>query len=479
MAFCLVVATELVMAQKEASWAVTSTQYGFTDAASFGFSPNETGVNNVKALQAALDKEGTIIISKPGTYKVSGTAFIGNNTSLIFGNGVIIQKSAENGRFTHVFLNKGALTRTYNHNITITGLTLDANGVDKAMDEIYGLRGHVSFFYVKDLKIERFRATGFDKAQFCLHICTFEDMIIDDAILKGKKDGIHLGGGKRFRISNVVLETGDDGLALVPGDWVSSNPEFGILEDGLIENCTDLQHGSPGGAFAKIVASGWLDWKPGILVRHGDAVVSNGRIYRVLANLDDKQYKSLTRPAFENGQKVLDSINWLMFQKDTSHTAYVRNVTFRNINLYSKRIPFQLTSYSGASSHSYYPGAPIPNQGMITLDNIKVLNDRLGILAWIGTSCDMLTITNTTLKSNGIKFRQVKEYKKHPATHLNLTNCVFTNTGKLTLVINESPGKEIFLKTSGSMQVAKDFSAKVDQGPGKIFVESDLTGLLK
>ncbi len=480
MAICLVLATDVVRSQNKhlkSHQAAASFQPGFTDAASFGFSPGETGVKNVKALQSALDKEGTVVISKPGTYKVSGTAFIGSNTSLIFGNGVVIQKSAENGSFCHVFLNKGALTRTYNHNITITGLNLDANGVDKAMDEIYGLRGHVSFFYVRDLKIERFRATGFDKAQFCLHICTFEDLLIDDAILKGKKDGIHLGKGKRFRISNVVFETGDDAIALVPGDWVSANPEFGILEDGLIENCTDIPHEYLQGAFAKIVPSAWLDWNPGILVRHGDAVVSNGRIYRVLAKLDDKQYKSITRPNFENGKMMLDSINWLMFQKDTSHTAYVRNVTFRNINLHTNRIPFQLTSYSGASAHSYYPGAAIPNQGEITLDNIRVLNDHKRFLVWIGTPCDILHITNTTLKNNSIRFRHAKDYAKYPATHISLTNCIFTNTGSLPLVTNESPGKEIFLKTSGSMQVAKDFSAEVDQGPGKIYVESDLTGL--
>ena len=90
---------------------------GFTDAEDFGFSPNATGINNAKALQAAADKGGTIIISKTATYKIAATVFIGDSTSLIFGNKVIIEKSAENGRFTHVFLNKGARTRTYNYNI--------------------------------------------------------------------------------------------------------------------------------------------------------------------------------------------------------------------------------------------------------------------------------------------------------------------------------------------------------------------------
>ena len=198
-------------------------------------------------------------------------------------------------------LNKGALTRTYNHNITITGMEVRVNNVDLPMSTIYGLRGHVAFFYVKDLRIERFRLTGLVNGQFALHICTFEDLLINDAIIKGKKDGIHLGPGKRFKISNCVFQTGDDAIALVPGDWVSANPEYGNLEDGVIENCSDIPDDYLEGAFSKIVASAWVDWKPGIEVKHGDCVVSNGRMYRVVANLDNKVYKSVTQPAFEKG----------------------------------------------------------------------------------------------------------------------------------------------------------------------------------
>lgn len=453
------------------------TESGFTDPSTFGFSSTETGVNNVKALQAALDKEGTIIVSKPGVYKVSGTSYIGNNTSLVFGNGVIIEKSDENGRFTHVFLNKGALTRTYNHNITITGLDLRVNGVDLPMDPIFGLRGHVAFFYVKDLKLERIRISGLINGQFALQICTFEDLIIDDGVFKGKKDGIHLGPGKRFKISNCVFQTGDDAIALVPGDWVSSNPEFGNLEDGVIENCTDIPDDYLEGAFAKIVASAWEDWRPGIEVKHGDAVVCDGKIYRVVANLDNKIYKSLTRPTFKKGMKVLDSINWLMFQTDTIHTAAVRNVTFRDIYLYSFRIPFQLMSYSNKWAHSYYPGAKFPIQGDITLDNVNVLNDQNKPLVSISTPCDVLNIRNCSLRNNSIQFLHASDYNIYPSTHISISNCVFKNKGSLLLVTNSSPNKEIYLKTSGNMAIEKDFSAFINQGPGIIYVDSDLKGL--
>lgn len=456
-----------------------ATLSNFTDAADFGFSPAATGVNNVKALQAAVDKGGTITVSKAGTYKIAGTVYIGDNTSLVFGNNVVLEKSGEAGRFTHVFLNKGALTRTYNHHISLSGLTLVVNGVDLPMSTIYGLRGHVAFFYVKDLRIERFRINGLVNGQFAVHVCTFEDLLIDDGIIKGKKDGIHLGPGKRFKISNIVFQTGDDAIALVPGDWVSANPEFGNLEDGIIENCSDIPDDYLEGGFAKIVASAWLDWKPGIPVKHGDAVVSNGRIYRVVAQLDNRVYTSTTKPAFEKGMMVLDSINWLMFQTDTIHTAAVRNVTFRDITLHSVRTPFQLMSYSNKWAHSYYPGARLPVQGDITLDNIRVMNDHKKPLITISTPCDLLTIRNSLLRKNSIEFQHAADYTTYPSTYINIANCAFRSAGTFTLLTNRSPGKEVFLKTSGNTEIGANFKAEVNQGPGRIHIDSDLTGLTK
>lgn len=452
---------------------------GFSDAADFGFLPTETGQNNIKALQAAFDRGGTVLVSKPGIYKVAGTAFIGDNTSLICGSGVVFEKSGENGAFTHIILNKGALTRTYNHNITISGLDVHVNNVDLPMSTVYGLRGHVAFFYVKDLKIERFRCSGLVNGQFALHICTFEDLLINDVIIKGKKDGIHLGPGKRFKISNGVFQTGDDAIALVPGDWVSANPEFGNLEDGIIENCTDIPDDYLEGAFSKIVASAWVDWKPGIEVRHGDAVVSDGRIYRVVASLDNKVYKSVTQPRFEKGTAVLDDINWLMFQKDTIHQAVVKNVVFRDIFLYSVRVPFQLMSYSNKWSHSYYKGAVLPVQGPLSFENITVMSNNDKALASISTPVNVLTIRHCTLKNNWIEFKHAPDYDFYPKTHVSFTNCIFQSPGRYTLIKNNSKGKEVVVKTTGSIETGPGFSANVEQGGGVIRVDSDLTGLKK
>ncbi len=42
---------------------------------------------------------------------------------------------------------------------------------------------------------------------------------------------------------------------------------------------------------------------------------------------------------------------------------------------------------------------------------------------------------------------------------------------------NQVPGKEIILKTTNSIEVSKEFSAKVNRGNGNVIIDSDLTGL--
>ena len=177
----------------------------FTDAAEFGFSPTNTGVENAKALQEALDCGGTVTVSRPGIYKIARTIFIGSHTSLDFGNGVFLEKVTEPVPFTQVLLNKGALTRTYDHHITVDGLQLIVNGVDDASGPIVGLRGQVAFFYVKNLRISHFRCVDLGRSQYCLQVCAFEDAVIEDVVVKGWKDGVHLGWGRRFTIRNGIF----------------------------------------------------------------------------------------------------------------------------------------------------------------------------------------------------------------------------------------------------------------------------------
>jgi hypothetical protein len=200
-------------------------------------------------------------------------------------------------------------------------------------------------------------------------------------------------------------------------------------------------------------------------------------MYRVVAALDNRVYKSVTQPDFENGMKVIDSINWLMFQKDSIHTAVVRNVVFRDIFLYSQRVPFQVMSYSNKWAHSYYPGARLPVQGPLSFENVTMFSENNKALVSISTPLNMLYIRNAVLKNNWIEFGHAADYDVYPKTFVSFSNCTFTTPGDFTLVKNYSKSKEVQVKTVGSIITGDNFSAKVEEGKGKIYVESDLPGL--
>lgn len=449
-----------------------------TDAAAFGFLPDASGVENTKSLQRAVDQAGTVVVSKPGVYKTAGTVFVGSHTKLIFGNDVFLKKVAEQGAFTHVLLNKGALTKTYDEDISIEGLQIIVNGVDVRNFLVYGLHGQLAFFYVKNLKIERFRCLDLGRVQYGIHVCTFENIRINDVIVKGLKDGVHLGRGKHFTISNGVFQTGDDAVALNAHDYAVGNPELGWIEDGVVKNCRDLdQPNHRVGYFCRILAGAWIDWHPGMEVQQSDTVVSAGRLYRVQAKPDGTKYKSVTPPTHASGSKTLDGINWGMVQTDVTYTAGVRNVTFHDIFLEKPRTAFSIHFDNDKYSRSYYPGSRIPRQEQLVFDNIRFLYDPKIDFLSVGTPVDVVTITNSSLRNNRINFHGNHAMPDYLETKVNMVNCVFNYPGTMELLANSVANKVISLKTSGSTEVSKNFSAKITLGGGKITVQSDLTGL--
>jgi hypothetical protein len=478
--FAINLATAQVKSTVSSDNAKIVSQINYTNAADFGFSPTASGTENTKALQKAVDQTGTIVVSQIGTYKMAGTVYVGSNTTLIFGNNTFLKKVDEQGAFSHVITNKGAITRVYDQNISIQGLQIIVNGMDiRKFKEAVGLHGQLAFFYVKDLNIDRFRCMDLGKAQYGIQVCTFEDIVINDMIIKGKKDGVHLGRGKRFRISNGVFETGDDAIALNAHDYTVGNPELGWIQDGIVDNCYDMAGDKSAGYFCRILGGAWIDWKPGMEVQNSDAVVANGRVYRVKANADGKIYKSLTQPSHAAGVQMLDSINWVMVQNDVTYTAGVRNVVFRNIFLEKPRTSFSVHFDNDKYSRSYYPGAEIPKQEQLTFDNIRVLHDQPTELFSIGTPMDVVTISNSSIRNNKITFRGNKAMTDYLKTRINIYGCVFNQKGSMTLINNSVNGKEVYLKTSSNIELNDDFSALIVPGNGKITVDSDLTGLKK
>lgn len=380
------------------------------------------------------------------------------------------------------------MTRTYDDHISVEGLHVIVNGIDNCSDLVLGLRGILGFSYVKDLKIKGFRCYDLTGCQYGLQVNRFEDVIIEDVIIKGQKDGIHFGPGKRFTIRDAVFQTLDDAIALNAQDYSTSNPEMGWIEDGLIENCYDLNQEKMIGFFCRLLGGGWIDWKEGMTVQQSDAVVSNGRIYRVKMPSNGKLYKSLTRPDFESGSKVLDGITWVMTQEEVTYTAGVRNVIFRNIHLEKPRVAFGILFDMSEYDRGYYPGAEVPVQENIFLENVKVLHDADIPLFQIASPINLISISNSRIGKQKFRFtgnEVFPEYLKenivpdYYKTVINIHNCIFEHDGEMVLLHNTAKGKEIMLKTSSNIETGENFSARIICGDGIVEVDSDLTGLKK
>jgi len=452
-----------------------------SDAADFGFSPEATGAHNTAALQRAFDAGGTVHVTRPGRYRIADTVFIGDDTSLVCDNGVFFVKTDEGRKFAQVILNKGALTKTWNRNIGISGLQIVVNGMDHCDWKVFGLRGHLAFFYAKDVRINRFRCLDLGRGQYCIHVCTFEDLVIDDVRIFGWKDGVHLGRGRRFTIRNGVFDTGDDPLALNAHDYSSGNPELGWIEDGVIENCHDLENPARRvGYFCRILAGAWCDWRAGMTVQQGDSVVSGGALYRVSMPVDGRTYVSKTRPVHRKGQVVLDGINWVWVQDEAVYDCGVRNVVFRDCFLRQPRTAFSVHYDFGKWSRSQYPGAKPPRQEGIVFDNVQVLYTNNVPFLSVATPVDSLSLNNCTLRGGGIRFCANKEMADYGygRTQIQATGCRFRAGRDWTFVSNPIADKPIDLKTSGSQWSDPAFSANVSKA-GVWTVDSDLPGLRK
>ena len=336
----------------------------------YGFLPDNDALANSEAFQRCLDGGGTIRVRKKGVYPVCRTLLLDGGTDLSFADGVVLSKAlgpdSIGARF--VFLNRGALTREFDEGIRITGLNIRCNGLAGGQDipTIVGMLCQVGFFYVKDLHIDRFTLLDLPPRDFAIQICTFENALVENVHIEGMKDAVHFGPGRGFVVRHGVFKTFDDPIALNAHDYTTSNPELGWIEDGVIEDCIDLddpEHGTTG-FFARILAGGWRDREEGMDIQSsGDAVVSEGRIYRSNGPKVKVNYVSTVRPSHLSGTEVYpDGITWTMSQdRGVCHSCGVRNVVFRDIHLAKKRpVALCLHFDHDQYSRSYYPYAEIP-----------------------------------------------------------------------------------------------------------------------
>jgi hypothetical protein len=351
------------------------------DAADYGFLPTATASDNVTALNAALlGGNKTIYVTKPGIYEINGTSYIDDYTHIHFCKGVELKRVTSN--YSFVLINRGALTHSYNKNISVTGLVINANQKDlvpPVESPLYGLRGHLSFLCINNLYVEDFKCYNYNTPQWALHVCSFNNFILDRFECRGNKDGVHLGRGDGAIIQNGVCETYDDAIALNGHDYTSCNPEVGDIKNVLIKNVTDLNQENITGYFSRLLIGAWVDWYDGILIQNGDTVVNNGKTYRAISNVNETtNYTSQTEPTLTTFDATQADASggfvWKLFQNDAVYSANMYNIVFRDITCLKPRIfanielDFGNTFYN-RSIHPDVPVSDYPYTNQIRLVN--------------------------------------------------------------------------------------------------------------
>ena len=375
-------------------------------ASDFGFTTRNDGAANSAALQRALDGGGEIVVDGAGVYDVSNTCFIDSNTTLRFEQGVVLNKceAPDKSLMAYMFINRHAHQRIYDENIRLEGLHIKMNGLDNGWDveRVHGLIGTVSFFYVRNLEIVDFETLDGGKNDFVIQVCTFENLLLDGIHIEGYKDAVHLGRGRNFLIRNGRFRTYDDPIALNACDYRISNPELGWIEDGRVEDCSDLDAESTTGFFCRILAGAWTRWQKGLEFQNSDAVISNGSIYRLKAPMGTLQ-TSLYEPDHAEGTKVYpDGLEWVWTQRqDVTDHCGVRNVHFKNIRLQKRRkVAFSFHFDTDGYSRSFYPGCTPPVQSGIVLENICQQNSIEHLVMCV-TPVDTIKIVNSKIHDMG------------------------------------------------------------------------------
>ncbi len=372
-------------------------------AKDFGFLPENSAKENSAALQKAVDCGGDIYIDVSGVYDVCDAIKIGDDTSLYFCAGSYLRRNYSDGETSYVFINRGAYTREYNKNIKIEGLKIICNDVvcgdmnEKAKKVITGLRGHISFFYVKNLVLRDIEMLDLPARNYGIHICTFKNILVENVRIEGLKDAVHLGRGCDFVIRGGRFKTFDDPIALNAHDYSTANPQLGWIENGIIEDCYDYDDETTTGFFARILAGAWTDWFKGMRVQRSDTAVYGGRLYRVIAEPDGTEYESLTPPTHKEGISEYDGIKWAMIQDDVEYGAGCRNIIFRNIFLLKKRpTAFSIHFDKDCHSRSYYPNSKPPVQENIVFENIFMQKETNRFLSAV-TPVNQIKVINSTI----------------------------------------------------------------------------------
>lgn len=219
-----------------------------------GVSKNALPAVNTQLLQQALDKQGHIFLSLPGTYFINSTLFIGDNTTFELGEGVEIKLAP--GSNCNMLKNKDIINR--NKNIQLMGGTWNYDWENQTasgnlLTMLMILQG-IDGLTIKNVKTLNAR-------KYCYLVADATDIKVRDLDFDTHSDGFHMQGPiKGADIRNLRGKTEDDLLAFTIGDYSAYEVSRGHFEDIYVNGlypkgslCAVKMAGNPNYRYKRIV----------------------------------------------------------------------------------------------------------------------------------------------------------------------------------------------------------------------------------
>lgn len=177
-------------------------------------------------------------------------------------------------------------------------------------------------------------------------------------------------------IRHAVFRTFDDPIALNAHDYSTSNPQMGWIEDGVIEDCYDLDDEDTTGFFCRVLAGSWLPWREGMVVQRSDSVVYSGRVYRVVMPPDGARSFRARRPATKRDWRRTTAFSGA-WRRRTRRSAAAAGTSCSGIFICrrSGRWRFRCTLIRTCGRAAIILNSEAPVQDNITFENVWVEND--------------------------------------------------------------------------------------------------------
>lgn len=344
----------------------------FKNAEDYGFLTTETAARNVIALQSVVLGGGNTFI-KTGSHDMSATVLLDSNTSIFSELGTQLKMASS---YCHLFLNRGALTKTLNENISIDGIELVASGNDNNTPLVYGIDGYMAFYYVKNLTIRNFKCVD-SVPSLGFFFVRWENVYCDNIYIRGGKAGLNFGVGHHAIVNSYLSETYDDAGALIGVGYPLHTCEVGNVHDILFQNCTDQSYDGSifVGYHMRALPASWADWNNGNTYRTGNLCLNEGHLYQC-DNIAGFSTVGSVAPTHTTGAIVgADTISWRYKQDTSDYAANIYDITYDNHTQTRERAIFAEEALVGVGIYEgCYPGTfPLVNTHNIVIKNSTIV----------------------------------------------------------------------------------------------------------